>query len=129
MLNHFKGNIKPTTEPMLTKTPPLNPQWSKRSVGSDKLSESGQQGLLQWQSSVKTKSIQSVGMSLTKLISDKVPNLVPNVWIETCCPCHSKHCKAFLASASVHGLVAWEDVSAKSNAANSEVATLRQRPS
>ena len=83
MLNHFKGNIKPTTEPMLTKTPPLNPQWSKRSVGSDKLSESGQQGLPQQQFSMKTKSIQSIGTSVKKLMADEMHNLIPNVHIET----------------------------------------------
>ena len=41
---HFVGNISPTTQPIATKTPPLRPQCSNGSVGSDEPFKSGQEG-------------------------------------------------------------------------------------
>ena len=51
----FRRSIKPTTELISTKMPPLNPKWSNLPVGSNKPSGSGQWWLLQQQNSVKTK--------------------------------------------------------------------------
>ena len=45
----FEESVKPSTEPSLTKVQPLNLQWSNLSTGSDKLSKSGQEWLLQQQ--------------------------------------------------------------------------------
>ena len=59
----FVGSILPTTEPIATKTPPLNPQWSNWSVGSHKPFESGQKWLPQQQNKSEDKSIQSISGS------------------------------------------------------------------
>ena len=45
--------IEPTTQPILTKIPLLNPKWFNLSVGSDESSKSGQEWLLQQQNQCK----------------------------------------------------------------------------
>ena len=53
-------------------------QWGVVSISS----ESRQQGLPQQQFIMKTKSIQSIGTSVKKLMTDEMHNLIPNVYIE-----------------------------------------------
>ena len=54
-INHRESNVEPTTEPMTTKAPPLNLQWSNWSVGSAEPIKSGQQWLPQQQFCVEDK--------------------------------------------------------------------------
>ena len=49
LLKDCEINTKPATELMTTKAPPLNPQWSNQSVGSDEPIQCGQQWLSQQQ--------------------------------------------------------------------------------
>ena len=78
----FVGSVSPTTEPIATKTPPLNLQWTNQFVGSDKPFKSGQQWLLQQQNKSEDKSIQSIsfvpslGASIETLCNDSGVNHV-----------------------------------------------------